>query len=159
MTPEDSPPYIASAALAAGVLFVDEQHRVMLVKPTYKPLWEIPGGYVEPGESPYNACVREVEEELGIRPAIGELLAIDWAPHPQQGDKILFVFNGGQLNPQQHAQIRLQESELSEYRYVNEFEIPDMTIPRLAHRIRQALHARTKGEITYLEHGAQRPMG
>ncbi|MGH3428686.1 MAG: NUDIX domain-containing protein, partial [Mycobacteriales bacterium] len=151
MTPEDSPPAIANVALAAGVLFIDEQRRVMLVKPTYKPLWEIPGGYVEPGESPYDACVREVEEELGIRPAIGELLAIDWAPHPQQGDKMLFVFNGGQLSPQQHTQIRLQASELSEYRYVNEFEIPDMTIPRLARRISQALQARVKGETTYLE--------
>src|SRR4051794_6081139 len=43
-------------------------------RPTYKAYWDIPGGYVEPGETPRDACVREVYEELGIRPPIGKLL-------------------------------------------------------------------------------------
>jgi 8-oxo-dGTP diphosphatase len=52
--------------VAAGVLFVDEQERVLLVRPTYKAYWEIPGGYVDEGESPLQACTREVAEELVI---------------------------------------------------------------------------------------------
>jgi ADP-ribose pyrophosphatase YjhB (NUDIX family) len=48
--------------VAAGALFVDEQDRVMLVRPTYKPYWDVPGGYVEKGESPLQACIREVAE-------------------------------------------------------------------------------------------------
>jgi 8-oxo-dGTP pyrophosphatase MutT (NUDIX family) len=143
--------------MAAGALFVDEQQRVLLVKPTYKSYWEIPGGYIEPGESPYTACVREVEEELGIQPPIGELLIVDWAPHPQQGDKLLFIFNGNRLDTQQLAAIQLQESELSEYRYVPESDISHLTIPRLARRIKQALEAREAGNTSYLEHGTQRP--
>jgi GT2 family glycosyltransferase len=39
--------------------------RVMLVNPTYKPLWDIPGGYLRPGESPTRALRREIAEELG----------------------------------------------------------------------------------------------
>lgn len=56
---------------AAGVLFLDAAGRVLLVRPTYKPGWEGPGGAIEQGESPLAACRREVREELGIAPPIG----------------------------------------------------------------------------------------
>lgn len=50
---------------ASGVLYFDETGRVMLVNPTYKPMWDMPGGYVQPGESPVEALRREIAEELG----------------------------------------------------------------------------------------------
>jgi ADP-ribose pyrophosphatase YjhB (NUDIX family) len=61
-------------------------------RPTYKDYWDIPGGYVEPGESPLGACRREIREELSIAPPIaGQPLVIDWAPADGEGDKILFI--------------------------------------------------------------------
>jgi len=35
---------MATPRVAAGVLFRDAQGRVLLVKPTYKDGWDIPGG-------------------------------------------------------------------------------------------------------------------
>lgn len=43
---------MATPRVAAGVLIRDAAGRILLVKPTYKDGWEIPGGYVEPDESP-----------------------------------------------------------------------------------------------------------
>jgi ADP-ribose pyrophosphatase YjhB (NUDIX family) len=97
---------MAHARAAAGVLFFDEDGRVLLVRPSYKSGWDIPGGYLRPGETPSEAAAREVSEKLGIKPPIGRLLAADWAPHPDEGDKILFVFDGGQLSPECVAQLK-----------------------------------------------------
>ncbi|MGW0970924.1 NUDIX domain-containing protein [Streptomyces sp. NPDC002516] len=59
---------MAHPRMAAGALFFDADGRVLMVEPTYKDYWDIPGGYVETGESPLQAADREVHEELGITP-------------------------------------------------------------------------------------------
>ena len=41
----------------------------------YKDGWEFPGGKIEPDETPQEALVREIEEELDTMIAIGDLLA------------------------------------------------------------------------------------
>jgi ADP-ribose pyrophosphatase YjhB (NUDIX family) len=48
--------------MAAGVLLFDADGRVLLVEPTYKPYWELPGGVVEADESPHTAACRELKE-------------------------------------------------------------------------------------------------
>jgi ADP-ribose pyrophosphatase YjhB (NUDIX family) len=58
----DTTPPIATPRVAAGVLFFDDHGNVLLVDPSYKQGLEVPGGYVEPGESPRAACIREVHE-------------------------------------------------------------------------------------------------
>ncbi|MEV1118618.1 NUDIX hydrolase [Actinosynnema sp. NPDC049800] len=138
------------AALAAsGALFLDALGRVLVVEPTYKDHWEIPGGAVEPGETPREACAREVLEELGLAVEPGPLLVVDWAPSGEQ-ERILFIFDGGSLGS---ATIRLQASELRSYRYIEPAEVPDALIPRLARRVSAALDARERGVTLYLEHG------
>ncbi|MEU3735962.1 NUDIX hydrolase [Streptomyces sp. NPDC032198] len=146
---------MARPRMASGALFFDAQGRVMLLEPTYKDYRDIPGGYIDAGESPRQACVREVQEELGIAPEIGRLLVVDWAPSPSEGDKVLYLFDGGTLSDEVEAQIRLQASEIKAYEFHPVAAVASLTIPRLARRIRAAAVARDEGAVAYLEHGLQ----
>ncbi len=150
---EEARPF-ATPRVASGVLFVDDQDRVLMLRTTYKSHWEIPGGYVEAAESPLDACIREVQEELGLHVQVKALLAIDWAPHPAEGDKVLFVFDGGILSPDQLAEIKFEDGEIGEWAFVDAAQLDQLTIPRLARRIRQALLARQQARTLYLQDGS-----
>jgi 8-oxo-dGTP pyrophosphatase MutT (NUDIX family) len=156
MSDSDAPEAVAQPRTAAGVLFFDEADRVLLVKPTYKPGWEIPGGYLHPGETPSEGAAREVKEELGITPPIGRLLVADWAPHPTEGDKLLFVFDGGILPVEERAQINLDGVEIGEYAFHTADQIDELLIPRLARRVHAAIDARSPAATSYLENGVPR---
>lgn len=144
---------MARPRMASGALFFDEQGRVMMLEPTYKDYREIPGGYVEAGESPRQACVREVREELGIASEIGRLLAVDWAPSPSEGDKVLYLFDGGVLPTELRERIQLQAAEIGAYDFHPLDAVAGLTIPRLTRRIEAAAAARDEGRVAYLEHG------
>jgi 8-oxo-dGTP diphosphatase len=140
---------------AAGALILDERGRVLLVEPNYKDHWEIPGGVIEVGETPSQGCAREITEELGLTREPGRLLVVDWAPHPEQGDRVLFVFDGGVLTDADIAAIRLQPEELDSYVFLEPAEALDRLIPRLQRRVAAALRARAESHIVYLEHGVE----
>ncbi|MFH8559178.1 MULTISPECIES: NUDIX domain-containing protein [Streptomyces] len=144
---------MATPRMAAGALFFNDQDQVLLVKPSYKPKWEIPGGYIERGESPLTACRREVEEELGITPVIGPLLVVDWAPSEAEGDKVLYVFDGGQLHSEEMAGIKLASDELLAAEFHPADDIDELLITRLARRVKAAITARAQALTVYLEHG------
>lgn len=150
---------MAQPRVAAGALILDAAGRVLMLRPTYKKHWDIPGGYVEPGESPYAACVREVGEELGVTPHIGPMLVIDWAPAEYEGDKIIYVFDGGSLSDDDLRRIVLENGEITELRYVDGQGLDDLASPRLARRVRMAIEAKQGGRMIYAEQGEEVPAG
>ena len=146
---------MARPVMAAGVLYRDGTGQVLLVKPSYKPGWDIPGGYIEPGGSPRDAAIREVLEELGVALPVGRLLVVDWAPHPAEGDKVLSVFDGGTLTMDQYAGIQLAPNELDEAAFHPLERLSQLAADRLARRLALAIAAAEHGETLYAEHGKQ----
>ncbi|MFF8880113.1 NUDIX hydrolase [Streptomyces flaveolus] len=152
-------PEPTAETLAAGVLLFDEQDRVLLVDPTYKPGWEFPGGVVEPGEAPARAGMREVAEETGIRlDEVPALLVVDWeAPAPPGYGGLRLLFDGGRLDAAEADRVLLPGPELRDWRFVSEDEAAALLPPVRYERLRWALRARERGAALYLEAGT--PVG
>jgi 8-oxo-dGTP diphosphatase len=143
--------------MAAGVLLRDGGGRVLLVEPTYKDYWEIPGGAVEADESPYDAAVREVSEELGIVVAPGRMLIVDWVPPlADRTEGVIVVYDGGIVQPATEERIRLNGDELRSWAWSTPPEADTRLSPLLARRVRAAVRAADDGVTTYLEDGLQR---
>ncbi|HEX7996182.1 MAG TPA: NUDIX hydrolase, partial [Streptosporangiaceae bacterium] len=75
---------IPAIPVSAGALIFDRKGRLLILKPTYKSGWTIPGGVMEAdGESPWQACKREVREECGLIVGTGRLACVDFRrPRP-----------------------------------------------------------------------------
>lgn len=139
---------------AAGAIFLNEEGHMLIVKPTYRTYWLLPGGSLEDEESPRVGCMREVEEELGLTIAIGNMLSVDYMTRKDyKTESLQFTFYGGTLTEQQIEQIRLPEDELSEYRFLPVDETLPLLSPNIARRIGPSLQALKAGTALYLEDG------
>jgi 8-oxo-dGTP diphosphatase len=154
--------YVASLArkrMAASALFRDEAGRVLLVEPTYKPVWDLPGGAVEAEESPHAACRREVREELGLDRAPGRVLAVDWVPsRPRDGvivpDGVIIVYDGGILPETEAKEVVVANGELAGFAFVSADEVAGRVTPLVARRIASCLDALVAGTVAALENGS-----
>ncbi|MGC0328048.1 8-oxo-dGTP diphosphatase [Streptomyces sp. SAI-170] len=134
----------STLSASAAALFFDTEGAVLIVNPTYKDHWNLPGGAVDidKDETPSEAAAREVHEELGITPSIGRLLVHAWITIPGRGAQVLYVYDGGILDEKEQAAIVLQESELSEYRFCHPDALePGMIPPHLTKVWQAALAA------------------
>jgi 8-oxo-dGTP pyrophosphatase MutT (NUDIX family) len=136
------------------MLFTDPEGRVLVVNPTYKPRWELPGGAVEEDESPGTAAVREIAEELGIERGTGRLLAVDYVPaDPSRArtEGLIVVFDGGTI--EDPSVFQLPADELSAWKFVEPDRLGDYLPALQARRAVAALAARMGGGAVYLEDG------
>lgn len=136
------------------MLIRDTDGRVLLCQLTYKKDWDLPGGVVEVGESPRLAVSREVEEELALTIAAGDLLLTDWLP-PWGGwdDAVCLVFDGGEHESQIVDRIVKQEREIRDARFCDVEEVRERATDFTARRIEAALRAREAGAAAYTESG------
>lgn len=149
----------ARKRVSADVIFRDEAGRILLVDPSYKPDWDLPGGMAEANEPPLEAARREVHEELGLELGNLRLVVVDWVPpHGPWDDSLVFVFNGSLLTPEQQATIRLDNSELNDYRFCPPEHATQLLRPNVWRRTERALAALHDGTIKYLHDGRDDPI-
>ena len=94
-------------------LLRNERDEYLLCELTYKPEWDLPGGVVEPGESPATGLFREIREELGLELPPSRMTAINWLP-PWSGwdDACVVVFDLGTVPASTLQRMRLEPAEI-----------------------------------------------
>ncbi len=150
--PAPQDPALPAIPVSAGALIFDRAGRLLILKPTYKSGWTIPGGVMEAdGETPWEACRREVREECGLDVRDGRLAAMDFRrPRPGKPGGIRFLFDCGAFGGKKLARIAIQPEEIAEYRIVALPEARPLLRPPIRRRVRAATSGRG---LVYLENG------
>lgn len=87
----------ASITLVAAIALIREGKILFGKRPSFKSMpgvWELPGGKIEPGESPEQAVIRECREELGVELEPAMLFPLTFASHDYETFHLLMPVFG-----------------------------------------------------------------
>jgi ADP-ribose pyrophosphatase YjhB (NUDIX family) len=106
----------------AAVAIIEGRRGLLLARraaPPHEGTWDLPGGFVEAGELPDRALLRELREELGARAVITRLHSFSIDRYGPAGIPILAVVYVARLTGEPSAR-----SDVAEVRWFRENAIP-----------------------------------
>ncbi|MBV9281724.1 MAG: NUDIX domain-containing protein [Chloroflexi bacterium] len=120
-----------TSRLGAFALIFDDQGEILLCHRRDLDLWNLPGGAVEEGETPWDAVVREVREEVGLAVEVVRLAGV-YAKTEES--EIVFSFICRVVAGEPGT-----SPEADQARFFAADQIPSNTSPRQVERITDAL--------------------
>lgn len=108
---------------SAVIILQNDQQQALVVKANYKTHWTFPGGMIDAYETPKQAAIREVSEEVGLT-IEADTVQFAWmaARHSNVADTFQFIFKAP-LRDGDVDGIVLQASEIDEWRLVTKEEV------------------------------------
>jgi mutator protein MutT len=126
--------------IGAFAIITNAEGKVLLCHRTDMDAWNLPGGRVEAGETPWHAVVREVEEETSLLVEVKSLVGI--YSNPSRADLVI-TFRCTRLSGEPRV-----SSEADEIEWFDPSELPLRTLNRHVERIHDAL---LKSELVFLK--------
>lgn len=140
--------------MGAGALILNDKNEIFIVKPSYKDQWSIAGGVVNDNESPRDACIREVKEEIDIDLKNVKFLCVDYtSSNGEKGESLQFIFFGGRLNQNEIENIKLDGKEIIEYRFMKVDDALSLLSGKLKMRLSKCLDVIKNNNAIYIEDG------
>nr|BFD63724.1 hypothetical protein BdHM001_24050 [Bdellovibrio sp. HM001] len=130
---------------------------LLIIQPGYSSSWILPGGTVEYEESPLEALIREVQDELKLKIVPKKLIAVDYVANTDvKGEYLQLLFSTEDLTEEQAQSIEAKFYDVKNYRFMDFDEALPLLAPNIARRL-QSLQDHPN-EILYLENGKQNPI-
>jgi len=101
--------------IVVKVVIKSDLGNILLAKPDYKKTWQLPGGGVENGESPEQAAVREVKEELNVD-ILDSDLAIKGTTYKPDEELLFIVYEYTKLIAED-TKFDLQSDEITDFQF------------------------------------------
>ena len=142
--------------MSAGALIFNRDGELLIVKPSYKDHWSIPGGAVEENESPLQACIRETDEEIGLKLLRPGFISVDYCndiDKPEKGEALHFIFYGGEIDAREVALLKPALGEISEIKFVKLENASLFLSENLGQKIAKCVEALKNNTAVYLENG------
>ena len=128
----------------AAAAIIESRLGILLARrgaPPYQDTWDLPGGFVEAGELPERALVRELREELGARAVIRCFFGFDLDRYGAGGVPILAIVYEARLVDRPSAR-----SDINEVRWFRRDAMPwrDIGFPSIERILRAYLRPRAR---------------
>lgn len=104
---------------SSAIIIENETGEALVLKAHYKPYWSFPGGWIEHGQTPRQAALRELEEETSIvltEDDVRLAFVVDRQSDIMQTYQFVFQALDGRGADEP---IRLQANEIDDYRFVS----------------------------------------
>jgi len=141
--------------ISVGVILFNELGNILLVNPIYRDGWLVPGGIVEEGESPLDACYREVLEELSI--SMNSDLILTCIDYTSSCDKysegVNLLFSGGVLPKNVIEDIDIDRGEINEFGFFVVSDAQKILVDTLSKRLAVVASEESHRSCVYLENG------
>lgn len=137
--------------IGAVVLIFDPEGRVLLVKPSYKEGYILPGGGVLKDEFAGDAAVRHVRIETGLNVTVSHVVAVDQVPfNPanEHQEGFNYVYDGGSVTAEEAEAVTKHDGSRGGIQasvWALPQELGDYCKPEQASRIRHGLTAMDNG--------------
>ena len=135
---------------SAGAILRDPDGHLLIVKPSYREGWLLPGGVVEALESPVDALCREVREETGFTPTPLSVACIDYlAPAGGFDEAVHFLFHCQDIDAQSARTLSMDGNEIVDLRFADPAEAAELLLPSISRRLQRVM----AGESGYFHDG------
>ena len=126
---------LAKRHTASGAFIFNEKNQLLILKPSYKDGWNLPGGVTDEFESPYQTIVRECKEETNLDIQIQQLVLVDYITEQVDGEQFDHVEFYFLAQAQTLDCIKIDNEEIIDYKFVDPKQahiyLPDSYCERL----------------------------
>jgi 8-oxo-dGTP pyrophosphatase MutT (NUDIX family) len=114
----------ANKVVSAKVVVYNSEGLVLVLQPSYKPGWHFPGGIVDTLESPQQAAIREVKEEIGVELTSDMLqfAGVRYGTTQSKSKDYLHIVFTCRLPAAQTARVHIVDDENEDLRWVDLYD-------------------------------------